>query len=403
MDDLDPTQERPRSASRRSTPPRRRGLRLVATLAIVLLLLVPDPGTAAMRDRDADGLRDAFETRWGVTDPGDWDSDDDGVIDAAEDSDGDRLGNLGEQRFGTQPGRRDSDRDGRRDGAEDADGDGRSNAREQDQRPLPPGLRPALAHARRDLAPYKARCGVAPGGSRVNRCVFGDRESRTVVVLMGDSHAQQLTPAARRAAEAEGWKLVTLIKGACPPIVGVRVPGQVEIDGGRSCEAWRQGALRWLRGHPPTLIVVAHSDSYALVDDAGRTLPISARLLAWRRGLSRTLSAMPARSDVLVLGDTPHNADDPVSCLSRHPRDMSACVSRRVGPRGRTVERALRDVTLQHGEQHRSLYGKVCTYDPCPLVQGDVLIYRDRTHLTATFSRRIWPSVRTLIANALRS
>jgi hypothetical protein len=380
------------------------GTAVTAVLATAMcLLLAPlTVGSAATSDRDGDGLRDAFESRWGITDRADWDSDDDGVIDAAEDSDGDRLGNLGEQHFGTRPDRRDSDRDGRPDGQEDADGDGRSNAREQDQRALPAGLRPTLQHARRDLAAYKARCGVAPGGSRVNRCIFGDRDSRTVVALMGDSHAQQLTLAARRAAAVEGWKLVTIIKGACPPLVGVLVPGQAEIDGGRSCETWRRGALRWLRAHPPTLVVIAHSDSYAPLDDGGRALPLSGRVLAWRRGLSRTLAAMPARSDVLVLGDTPHNADDPVSCLSRHRRDMSACVSRRVGPRGRIVERNLREVTHLRGQTHGTLYGKVCSYDPCPLVQGEVLIYRDRTHLTATFSRRLWPAMRTLLENTLR-
>jgi hypothetical protein len=114
-----------------------------------------------------------------------------------------------------------------------------------------------------------------------------------------------------------------------------------------------------------------------------------------------TLEAMPARSRVIVLGDTPHNRADPVSCLAQHPRDISACVSPRVPPRARIVERTIRRVTRAAGELHRTLYGTVCTYDPCPLVQGDVLIYRDRTHLTATFSRRITPTVDRLIRFAL--
>src|SRR3990172_3454196 len=52
------------------------------------------PGTAAAAraDRDGDGLTDDLETRWGVTDPDYPDSDGDGVVDPAEDSDGDHLG-----------------------------------------------------------------------------------------------------------------------------------------------------------------------------------------------------------------------------------------------------------------------------------------------------------------------
>lgn len=383
--------------------PRPRSVLLHASLASAILLVLVPLGVATAADADGDGLRDAFETRWGVSDPADWDSDDDGVIDAAEDGDRDRLGDLGEQRFGTDPSRADSDRDSIPDGREDVDADGSDNAQEQDRRPLPTDLRPPLARAARDLAPYKARCGVAPGGSRVNRCVFGDPDGRVVVALVGDSHAQQLTPAARRAAEAAGWKLVTLIKGACPPVLGVLAPRQYEIDRGESCDTWRRGALRWLRQHPPTLILITHSDAYGLVDAAGRTLSLAGRLAAWRAGMQNTLAAMPARSRVVVLGDTPHNRADPVSCLARHPRDMAACVTPRVQPRARIVERTIRRATLAAGELHRSLYAKVCSYDPCPLVQGDILIYRDRTHLTATFSRRITPAVASVVAGALEA
>ncbi len=124
-------------------------------LALALLLLGALPAAAA--DRDGDGLRDGFERRYGVTDPDRRDSDGDGVVDAAEDNDGDELGNLGEQRFGTHPGKRDSDGDGRADGREDHDRDGRSNAREQDQRPVPAGLRPSLAAAAKDLLTPTAR------------------------------------------------------------------------------------------------------------------------------------------------------------------------------------------------------------------------------------------------------
>ena len=192
-----------------ASPRSRRG----AALGLVLLLLAALPAAAA--DRDGDGLRDGFEARYGVTDPDRRDSDGDGVIDAAEDNDGDKLGNLGEQRFGTHPGKRDSDGDGRSDGREDKDGDGRSNAREQDQRPLPAGLRPSLAKAPDDITRYAATCGVRSGQAAVNRCVFGDPDAATTVVLMGDSKATMYLPPLIVASRQEGWRLVSLLKGRC--------------------------------------------------------------------------------------------------------------------------------------------------------------------------------------------
>lgn len=368
-----------------------------------LLLLFGSAAAVAAADSDGDGLRDALESRsGGVLDPLRADSDGDGVIDAAEDDDGDGLGNLGEQRFGARPDRRDSDGDGLPDGREDRDRDGRSDALEQDRRPVPASLRPPLSRATHDLAPFKGRCGVPPGGSRLRVCGFGDPSSSTTIAVMGDSHAQQLTPALKLSAETQGWHLVTLIKGACPPVLGTLAPGQHGIDAGASCASWRTQALSWLRRQPPTLIVLTHSDGYALLGRDGRPLSMVDRVAQWRRGMALTLARMPRTSRLLILGDTPKNDEDPVDCLMRHRGDMSACVSRRLPSPARTIERAIRQVSIDQGARHRTLYPKVCSYDPCPLVQGGVLIYRDRAHLTATFARQLTPSVTRLLEAALR-
>ena len=153
----------------------------------------------AATDTDGDGLRDTFEVRWGVSDPRDPDSDGDGVVDPAEDGDGDRLGDLGEQRFGTNPAAPDSDGDGRSDGREDSDGDGRSDALEQDQRPLPAGLRPTLAKAPRDIWPRQEECGGPRWGStRPVRCWFGDAASPVTMAVVGDFEGDDVHAGLRR-------------------------------------------------------------------------------------------------------------------------------------------------------------------------------------------------------------
>jgi hypothetical protein len=374
------------------------------TFALTIALGSVTPSVAVARDRDGDGLRDAFErASHGLLDAARRDSDHDGVIDAAEDSDRDLLGNLGEQRCGLLPGDRDSDADGTPDGQEDNDHDGRSNAADQDERPLPAGLRPALAAASHDVGDYFGACNVDDGAASVRRCFFGDPGSSTRVAIMGDSHALQLVPALKRVAEAAGWRLVTLIKGGCPPVLGVSNEPQWLLDGGATCEGWRAGALRWLRLHPPDAIVLTHTDGYAIVDAAGRRLHGEARLQRWRVGMRRTIEALPGRSELLVLGDTPKNDENPIPCLQRHPGDMSACVSRPVAPSWRLVERAIQRVSTANGAVHRSVYRKVCPYDPCPLVQGDLLIYRDKSHLTATFARILAPSLRGMLRRMVGS
>ncbi|MGD8485837.1 MAG: SGNH hydrolase domain-containing protein, partial [Chloroflexota bacterium] len=320
-----------------------------------------------------------------------------GVIDGAEDSDDDRLSDRAEMAYGLDPGRRDSDGDGIKDGREDADRDGRSNAAEQDRRPVPNGLRPGLAGAPTDVSPYKPGCQATHGSALVVTCSYGPASSPTRVVLMGDSHAMQLATPIVTVALENGWRLTTLVKKACPPVLGIHNRAQRWVDDGASCRKWRRNALEWLRREPPDHIIFTHSDGYAISTFTGKPIRGADRPVAWRQGLKRTLAQMPPESAVIVLGDIPTNRVNPVGCLRKHPRDISRCVTSRQPLHKRKIELALEQAARAKGATYRRFYRKVCSYDPCPVIQGNVLMYRDRGHLTATFADQLTPTFRTML------
>ncbi len=383
-------------------PARPRHVPRRAALALLSLLLLVPASVTATTDSDGDGLRDAFEVRWGVSDPGNPDSDGDGVVDPAEDGDGDRLGDLGEQRFGTDPAAWDSDGDGRSDGRDDSDGDGRSDAAEQDRRPVPVSLRPSLARAPGDLWTRQEECGGPRWGSTTpKRCWFGDPASAVTMAVVGDSKATMFMPAFIAAARQRGWRVVTLLKGTCSPVLGTTNTQQHVFDGGRSCDRWRRRVIDWLHSARPALIVYVHSDDYGLVDIAGDTITGGRKGQAWERGAAATIAQLPAASGILWLGDVPRNDGNPVRCLEAHPDDMSACATRREPPAAREMEAALRRGVTDAGARFSTLHDQVCTYDPCPLVQGDTLLWRDDAHLTVTFSRLLTPSLGPLLDAAL--
>jgi SGNH domain (fused to AT3 domains) len=385
-------------------PHRSRWKRAAPAILAILTIATAMPAAAHAADTDKDGLTDTFETKWGLTDPDRRDTDGDGVVDSAEDLDGDGLGNLGEQRAGTDPGRGDTDGDGTSDSQEDHDGDGRTNAQEQDQRPIPAGLKPTLAKAPKDR-PYAKGEWCAPGRYRSNlvRCHFGDRSSDTTVVLMGDSHAMAWIEAAWRSAEAKHWHLITLIKSACVPLRGVYTVSMRNHDKGVACRTWRDAALDWIarKGSGIDAVVIAHSDSYSLARVNGSTVTADEKPDIWAAGLRKTLKGIPESIDVIVLADIPAMDRNPVRCLKYHPRNMSACVTPRETEAELSVEHALRAVARQEGEYPRSLSGQICPYDPCPVVQGDTLIWRDRTHINGTFARRLTPSFRQMVNGVL--
>ncbi len=378
-----------------------RALRALSTVALVVSLVALGGLPAVGADRDHDGLRDGFEQRWGVTDPDRSDSDRDGVVDSAEDYDKDGLSNLGEQRFGTNPKRRDTDRDGVPDAREDADRDGRSNGREQDQRPLPTKLKPSLSAAVRSFPPIRWKCQTEDRRSRPVTCSFGPKDSATTIVLVGDSHAMMWSSPIRNIAASKGWRLTVMTKTACPPYLGINTGSQLRVDGGKTCRTWRRNVMAKLKADPPDLVIITSSERYRLYSPKGRAEAKSRWPLLWQQALARTLKWLPERSQALVLGDVPPNYGNPRTCLARNPRDISACVTPKPPAWSRRVELGLRRAARAGGADFRTLFGKICSYDPCPLVQGQILMWRDKSHLTNTFAVKLQPSMRAILERAL--
>jgi hypothetical protein len=356
---------------------------------------------SAATDRDGDGLRDSFETRWGVTDPRDRDTDGDGVPDPAEDHDGDGLSDLGEQRFGTDPTDRDTDNDGRSDGREDHDRDGRSNAREQDQRRVPSGLRPRLGAAFEDKpASYDSGCHNVAADERLHACVYGDRGGSVRITLYGDSHAAQWLPALARAGKARGWRVTALTKSACPS-AHVRFDHGVYLGTYAHCVRWRERAERWIASHDQDLVIVSNWEGYRLVTSSGRALSGGSAGDAWRRGVGAVLAGLPSGTRALVLGDIPTPGRDVPACLRRHRSNVSACVRTRTASTRGLREAANQRAASAHDARFQSPVRVVCPYSPCPVVIDSTLLWRDEKHMTATFARSLAPAMRRWAQAAL--
>jgi hypothetical protein len=384
---------------------------MAALLGAAALMAIPSHTVArdssdgvaeAQRDRDRDGLTDRFERRWGATAWRQRDSDRDGVRDAAEDHDGDGLGNLGEQRFRTSPVRSDSDGDGVPDGQEDSDRDDASNAAEQDSRPVPARLRPSLASAIRDKPiSYYDECHTDPYVARIRPCVYGRKRARVTIALYGDSHAAQWLPALIREGQRRAWRVVSITKSGCPSI-RVRVHVALFPGAASSCSQWRRRADAWLRASKPDLIVVSNYRAYKLLDSNGEVLQGGRRLARWQAGLRDTLRAFDPMTEVVVLGDTPRLDRSPPSCLRDHRRRISACATWRAEATNPRHDQAEASVARRVGATFVSLNRQVCSYDPCPLIVNELLIWRDDHHLTATYARQLAPSLGNRIARLMR-
>ena len=89
------------------------------------------------------------------------------------------------------------------------------------------------------------------------------------------------------------------------------------------------------------------------------------------------------------------------ACLSKHPTDIQRCVFAEEDSDNRTIGLSERVAATASGAQLIDLTESICTTWPCSPISGNVLIYRDEDHMTATFSRRLAAPLGVEIAKLL--
>ena len=252
--------------------------------------------------------------------------------------------------------------------------------------PVPADLTPSLAAVRTDSPIiYGDGCHLDQPTIEPKTCVFGDPSSSTSVVLFGDSHAAQWFPALDRLATVEHWKLITLTKSACTP-ASVTVWNPTFDRAYTECDAWRERVFSRLATLHPTVVIMAMSRTYSIVDGAS-TPTVAQRPDLWDAGIATSLSRLSALTDhVVLVGDTPRSKVDPPVCLSKHLDDTLACATR--FSVSANIVRTSTDAALAAaaGATFVDPTPWVCPSDPCPVVIGSYLVFRDSHHLTTAFS-----------------
>jgi hypothetical protein len=223
------------------------------------------------------------------------------------------------------------------------------------------------------------------GDNRPKQCIYGDANGSVTVVLFGDSHAAQWMPALHKVASQNGWRLVVHTKRACPD---AEIPTDKDPNG-TDCAAWRSAVLDQIAQLQPDLVVMS-SYRYKQVGSAAGRDPDT----VWKEGLTTTVEKLrPSTKHLLLLGDTPTPLSDVPSCLAGNLSNVAACMNSRDGavrPGRLAVER---DVARQYDASFIPTSDWLCTDSACPVIIGNVLMYRDNSHINATASEFLSPYV----------
>jgi hypothetical protein len=248
---------------------------------------------------------------------------------------------------------------------------------------VPSNMRPALAKVSNDRpAVYADGCVAIGVDDKLKPCRYGDKGSSIKVVVLGDSHAAQWFPPLLKVAERNGLELIVLAKGGCPA-ASVSIPTATLA---RTCPIWRDKAVQFIASEHPDLVIVTGSRHYPNTDQE------------WRDGFATTLGRLKGLTPrLMVLGDNPALNDDPATCLSAHLTSVGACANTRAKAVETGKLEAERAVAEQNGARFVDTSDWLCTATDCPVIIGDILMFRDINHLTTFAAEWFTPMIEAVV------
>ena len=242
---------------------------------------------------------------------------------------------------------------------------------------------------------YSDGCILKDGALQPKLCEYGDLTSSTTIALFGDSHAAQWFPALEELSITRHWKLTVFVKSGCPT-ANVRIR-RTFID--PECQAWRANVVAQLAATHPTMVVMS-STAY---DPGGSDVGLDSDEV-WRRGLNETLDQVrPTTDSLLIIGDTPLPIHQIPNCLSKQPRNVRGCIAPRKDSVDVSRVQLEREVAAGHDASFVSVSDWLCGTSECPVIIGNMILYRDNNHISATASVYFAPFLAAVMVPRLPS
>jgi len=210
-------------------------------------------------------------------------------------------------------------------------------------------------------------------------CLFGDLNSKSEVILTGDSHAAQWFDAVEAVAVMHHWKLLVLTKSSCPASF---MPTKRNGVADESCAAWQKYVARRIASEKPArVIVTAYSESdYSLIAAGAYPNLYSEGEAKFIRALALPTSA------IYFIEDTPHPYRSIPDCLSKNAGRASSC---NFALHRSEATLATRKLMKESGVHYLDLAGELCPSNTCAALYKGRNTYRDGSHISVSTSKAL--------------
>jgi peptidoglycan/LPS O-acetylase OafA/YrhL len=255
-------------------------------------------------------------------------------------------------------------------------------------------MTPAPMQANNDIPQeYADKCQQGNASAKVVTCEAGDPKGTVSVAVVGDSKMTQWMPALRRLALQNHWRLTTYLKNSCS--FALAVP-DYEGKAYQSCRTWTGSVVNRLTEQPPDYLITSQGQSRAY-DDSGELT--SEAMVTGLRSVWSTLTGHGVK--VIVIADNPGPTEEAPDCADRNAHHLTACAFDRARYNTASAAPVLRRAAEGQGQVTMvDLFDAICPTDPCSIVIGSVLVYRQGSHLTKTYVETLIPRLAKALTKA---
>lgn len=222
---------------------------------------------------------------------------------------------------------------------------------------------------------FAGGCESDPTEEFINRCNNGIQDGVKSIVVLGSSHAHVLNTPVQAIAEANHWSLTSITKGHCP--LGEDIGAEISA----SCVDFNVATMDEVLAMKPDLIITTST----------RTNPhpeIPERLDSSWVDMVRTYN--DAGIEVLAVRDNPRLPQTVTNCLDNPRQGFAACDAKRAEL---FVQDSPTDAVAWELPDTKFLdfTDYFCGPTDCPAVIGNVIVYKDDTHVTRSYMETLTP------------
>ncbi|MDK1493409.1 acyltransferase family protein [Sinorhizobium sp. 7-81] len=224
-----------------------------------------------------------------------------------------------------------------------------------------------------DADAYRDGCHQSLQGTALLSCSYGPREANHTLALVGGSHSVHWLPALQGVLQRyPDWKIVTYTKSSCALSSQETSEAPAHRD---ACTKWNELLMERLLSTKPDLVFTTSTR----VVDGIEEVPA---------GYQRQWEKLAAAGiPVVAMRDTPWFGFDVPECVEINGRFSPKCAVQRelvlapISP--------ARAVSFEENLHFLDFSDYFCTAEMCPAVIGNVQVYYDKHHVTATYMRTL--------------